>query len=418
MIKMDPLTELTVLSKEELKAKGIEYTPKEILQQPDSWMKNFGMLKNRFDEIEGFIRKNIWSKNARKIILSGAGSSHFIGLSSENLLRGMWQVNVESKASTDIVTDWKSIFLTHLDTTMIYFSRSGNSPEVLGAFILADKYCKKVNHIVVTCNKNGRLASLHSKSEEENQESNVLRIILSEETNDKGLAMTSSFTTMLMTAQFLAHVHEIDRYEETIRNASKIAKKILKEDSSLIKEIAELDFERAFFLGSGSLYGCAAEAHLKLQELTAGHIICKFDSFLGVRHGPEAAINNKTLIICFVSSNPFTRRYEIDFIKDMYEKALGLKKIAICCGLDEELKRYVDYVIDISDCGNYMIQDSCRPIVDVIVGQLLGLFKSLNLGLKPDNPSEKGVITRVVRGVKIYDYEEYERLKQFKVIVQ
>ena len=415
---MDPLTELMILSREELKARGIEHTPREISQQPSLWIKNFEMLKNRVDEIKVFIEKNILSKNIGRILLSGAGSSHFIGLSCENLLRRMWQVNIESKASTDIVTDWKSIFLTNLDTTVIYFSRSGNSPEVLGAFLLADKYHKKINHIVVTCNKSGKLASLRSKNEKENQESNVLRIILSEETNDKGLAMTSSFTTMLMAAQFLAHVHEIDRYEETIRNASKIAKKILKEDSSLIKEIAELDFERAFFLGSGSLYGCAAEAHLKLQELTAGHIICKFDSFLGVRHGPEAAINNKTLIICFVSSNPFTRRYEIDFIKDMYEKALGLKKIAICCGLDEELKRYVDYVIDISDCGNYMIQDSCRPIVDVIVGQLLGLFKSLNLGLKPDNPSEKGVITRVVRGVKIYDYEEYERLKQFKVIVQ
>jgi len=415
---MDPLTELMILSREELKARGIEHTPREISQQPSLWIKNFEMLKNRVDEIKVFIEKNILSKNIGRILLSGAGSSHFIGLSCENLLRRMWQVNIESNASTDIVTDWKSIFLTNLDTTMIYFSRSGNSPEVLGTFLLADKYHKKINHIVVTCNKSGKLASLRSKNEKENQESNVLRIILSEETNDKGLAMTSSFTTMLMTAQFLAHIHETDKYEEIIRNASKAAEKVLKEYSKLIKEIAEMDFERAFFLGSGSLYGCAAESHLKLQELTAGRIICKFDSFLGVRHGPEVAINDKTLIIYFVSSNPFRRRYEIDLIKDLYEKNLGLKKIAICCGLNNELERYVDYVIDVSDYGKYKVQDSCRPIVDVIVGQLLGLFKSLNLRLKPDNPSEKGVITRVVRGVKIYDYETYKRLKRFKTVFQ
>ncbi len=411
---MDPLTELTVLPKEELKVRGIEHTPKEILQQPSSWMKNFEVLKNRSDEIEGFVRERV-SKDTKRVILSGAGSSHFIGLSCESLLRRMWQVNVEARASTEIVTDWESIFLKCLNTTMIYFSRSGNSPEVLGSFLLADKYHEKINHIIITCNKDGKLASLRSENGEEN---NILRIILSEETNDKGLAMTSSFTTMLMTAQFLAHIYEIDKYEKIIHNASKAAEKILKDYSGLIKEIAELNFERAFFLGSGSLYGCAAEAHLKLQELTAGHIICKFDSFLGVRHGPEAAINDRTLIVYFVSSNPFRRRYEIDLIKDLYEKNLGLKKIAVCCGLNDELKRYVDYVIDASDCGKYRVQDSCRPIVDVIVGQLLGLFKSLSLGLKPDNPSEKGVITRVVRGVKIYDYEKYERLKQFKVIFQ
>jgi tagatose-6-phosphate ketose/aldose isomerase len=36
---------------------------------------------------------------------------------------------------------------------------------------------------------------------------------------------------------------------------------------------------------------------------------------------------------------------------------------------------------------------------------MLGLFKSLALGLKPDNPSVSGAISRVVEGVVIYDDE-------------
>ncbi|MEM1543903.1 MAG: hypothetical protein QW795_04390, partial [Candidatus Bathyarchaeia archaeon] len=79
---------------------------------------------------------------------------------------------------------------------------------------------------------------------------------------------------------------------------------------------------------------------------------------------------------------------------------------------------YADHVIDISDDGRCWIPDYCRPLVDVIFGQLLGLFKSLNLGLKPDNPSDRGIITRVVRGVKIYDYEAYKSEGQFRVIAQ
>jgi len=38
----------------------------------------------------------------------------------------------------------------------------------------------------------------------------------------------------------------------------------------------------------------------------------------------------------------------------------------------------------------------------VILGQLLGLFASLRCGLKPDQPSPNGAITRVVQPIKLY----------------
>lgn len=409
------LLKLTSLSDRELEIRGIKHTPKEILSQPKLWIESYKLLRSKWSEIRDFIEDRILSKRNGRVILSGAGSSHFIGLSCEDLLRRIWYVDVESRACTEIVTSFESILLKHLDTTMLYFSRSGESPEILGTFLLADKICERISHIIITCNRHGRLTYLRSKGEDRG-ENNVLRIILPEETNDKGLAMTSSFTTMLMTAQFLAYIREIDWYGKIIRLASEAAERMLREYSSMIEEIAELDFERAFFLGTGPLYGCAVESHLKLQELTAGRIICKFDSYLGVRHGPEVAIDDKTIVVYYVSYNPFIRQYEIDLMEDLHSKGLGLKKVAVCCGIKECVERYVDYVIDVGG-GIYEIPDYCRPIVDVIFGQLLGLFKSLNMGLKPDNPSEKGVITRVVKGVKVYDYDAYKNLKQFKVIV-
>jgi tagatose-6-phosphate ketose/aldose isomerase len=399
---------LTSLKDEELEAKGIKYTLREIMQQPRLWIESFNLLKGRLNEIRDFIEDKVLSRKNSRVVLSGAGSSHFIGLCCEDLLRKMWNTSVESKACTEIITSFESFFLNHLNTTMIYFSRSGESPEILGAFLLSDRILKKINHVIVTCNKHGRLASLKSKGE-----NNVLRIILPEDANDKGLAMTSSFTTMLMVAQFLAYLWELDEYERIIYSASAAAEKMLREYSSLIEEIAELRFGRAFFLGTGPLYGCAAESHLKLQELTAGRIICKFDSYLGVRHGPEVAIDNETIVVYFVSSNPFVRRYEIDLMEDLHNKGLGLKRIALCCQVDEHIERYADYAIDI----NSGIPDYCMPIVDVIFGQLLGLFKSLNMGLKPDWPSEKDIITRIVKGVKIYDYDVYRNLGQFKVMI-
>lgn len=411
------LDRLISMPNAELESKGIKYTPREIASQPTIWLKSFSMLKNRIGEIRDFINGRVLSKGHGRVMLSGAGSSYFIGLSCEDVLRGMWHINVESRACTDIVTSFHSILLKHIDTTMVYFSRSGESPEILGAFLLADRILENVSHIIITCNRFGKLASLKSRYEERG-ENNVLRIILPEETNDRGLAMTASFTTMLMAAQFLAYIMEADIYENILRSASAAAERLLREYSSLASELAELNFERAFFLGTGPLYGCAAESHLKLQELTAGRVICKFDSYLGVRHGPEIAIDDKTLIVYFVSSDPFIRRYEIDLMEDLHSKGLGLRRIAVCCGMSESVKRYADHVIDISDDGRCWIPDYCRPLVDVIFGQLLGLFKSLNLGLKPDNPSDRGIITRVVRGVKIYDYEAYKSEGQFRVIAQ
>ena len=75
-----------------------------------------------------------------------------------------------------------------------------------------------------------------------------------------------------------------------------------------MKDVADGSFDRAFFLGSGDLYGCAVESSLKLQEMTDGRVMCKADTFLGVRHGPEAVINDKTLVVYFISSDRRTRR--------------------------------------------------------------------------------------------------------------
>ena len=48
------------------------------------------------------------------------------------------------------------------------------------------------------------------------------------------------------------------------------------------------------------------------------------------------------------------------------------------------------------------IPDLYRPVLDVIFGQLLGLFVSIRCGLKPDVPSPNGAISRVVQKVDIY----------------
>jgi tagatose-6-phosphate ketose/aldose isomerase len=59
-----------------------------------------------------------------------------------------------------------------------------------------------------------------------------------------------------------------------------------------------------------------------------------------------------------------------------------------------------DHVIGLDAPSDF--PDDYRAPVDVIFGQLLGLFSSLRAGLQPDQPSPNGAIARVVSHVKIY----------------
>jgi tagatose-6-phosphate ketose/aldose isomerase len=394
---MNSLHELVNLPKEERAEKGIEYTPAEIASQPRLWTENFENLKQQKDEILGFLETNVFSKPNPRVSLTGAGSSANVGLSAQNLLRQRWQLDVDTRPTTDVITHWDQIFLKKADNALVSFARSGNSPESIAAVNVAEEWCPRICHIIVTCNKNGELAKIARKKR------NALLVLLSDETNDKGLAMTASFTTMVVAAQFLANIRNLGEYEQTVKSLSTVSSSLFDKYSNLLKDVADGSFDRAFFLGSGDLYGCAVESSLKLQEMTDGRVMCKADTFLGVRHGPEAVINDKTLVVYFLSSDRRTRRYELDLMREIEDKRIGMTKVAVCNKADAEIKKNVDYAIEFDKEGRLNVPDSCRPAVDVTVGQLLGLFKSLNLGLRPDNPSERGVINRVVKGVKIYN---------------
>ena len=394
---MNSLCELVNLTKEERAKKGIEYTPVEIAAQPRLWTENFENLKKQKEEILAFLDVNVFSKPNPKVTLTGAGSSAHVGLSTQNLLRLKWQLDVDTRPTTDIITHWDSIFLKKANNVLISFARSGNSPESIAAINVAEKYCPKISHIIVTCNRHGQLAEIEKKKR------NALLVLLSDETNDKGLAMTASFTTMVMTAQFLANIKNPEEYERIIKDLSEATSRLFWDYSNLLKDVADNSFERAFFLGSGCLYGCAMESSLKLQEMTDGKIMCKADTFLGIRHGPEAVINDKTMIVYLLSSEILARKYELDLMREIENKNLGMAKAVVCNKADEEIRENVNQAIEFDREGKFKIPDFYRPIIDVTVGQLFGLFKSLELGLKPDDPSKGGVINRVVKGVKIYN---------------
>ncbi|MFN8255027.1 MAG: SIS domain-containing protein [Bacteroidales bacterium] len=377
---------------DELKDKGAIFTATEIAGQPDLWKKIYTQFIANETEIKNFLSKSF--KEVKRIILTGAGTSAYIGLSLKGVFQKKAGIFTDPIPTTDLVTHPLDYFSQNESTLLVSFARSGNSPESLAAVQLAEKICSKLIHVIITCDANGKLAGFQSGSPK-------LVIILPPESNDKSLAMTGSYSGMLLAGILLANSNNIKGIGKKLDTLCSYGNKILKEYSAPIELFARKEFKRAVFLGSGPLQGTATESQLKLQELTDGHIICKCDSFLGFRHGPKAVVDENTMVVFIFSNVDYVLNYEKDLVKDMNKG----KHPAFLIGVSEKKIEGInpDLEVVLSDSAD-SLDEELLAVCQVIPAQLLGFFKSLHLGLKPDKPSDSGAISRVVQGVNIYNF--------------
>jgi tagatose-6-phosphate ketose/aldose isomerase len=72
--------------------------------------------------------------------------------------------------------------------------------------------------------------------------------------------------------------------------------------------------------------------------------------------------------------------------------------------MEKDIGVDIDQKIILSNNG-VKAEEEFLTIVSVLPAQILAFFKSIQLGLKPDTPSDSGMIHRVVQGVKIYPYK-------------
>ncbi len=405
--ELDRLIDLDHSGKESL---GIVFTPSEIRSQASLWMESAETVMSKQAELKGLFatdsakleisgaHDSCHPSNRRTLIFSGAGSSGYVGTCLAPLFRKRLNLRADVFDTTDIVIDPEAYLIENEPCLIVLFARSGDSPESLATYKIARSYCKDVRFLAVTCNPEGGLAQLARQ-----RPSEVSLILLDPSCNDKGLAMTSSFTNMVVAGQALAFLDKPNEYREQAERMSVAAEALIQADSRF-REIAEAPFERAVFLGDGALYGAAVESALKLQELTDGTVMTMSHTFLGVRHGPKAVIDDKTLVVFYVSTDPYKFEYEADLIEEFGRENAAMKTLAVAPSIPKEISDMVDCSVSYGQEAKGEIADDLRPPIDVIAGQLLGVYKALDLGFKPDAPSKRGVINRVVQGVNIHPF--------------
>ena len=383
-------------SEEQMKESFSTFTIHEIYQQPATWRKTCAQLASCKDELQKFLDKVVTAPDF-DIVLTGAGTSEFVGNSLYHALNKKNDLKVKSYASTDIVPNPEETLSRTKPTLLVNFGRSGNSPESVGNVEAAEVVCQNIYHLFVTCNNEGALSKLADKHD------NCFALNLTPETPDKSFAMTSSYSNMYL-ATYLAL--NLDRLDEITANVEKIcvaAENFLDNQyEAVAKIVADFDFDRIVYLGNIALKGVAQESALKMLELTAGKVATMYDSQLGFRHGPKSIINDSTLTVAYLSDDDYRRRYELDLIKEMAGQRKGNKICVVynkaCPGIEELADYTVQYGIG-ADMENVML-----GLDFITFAQTLAVMKSLSMGITPDNPCPTGEVNRVVKGVILYPY--------------
>ena len=369
----------TVLEELLRSAANYQHTLREIQQQPVTWPGTAATMLAAKEIIEPLVSESEW------LVFTGSGSSEYAGNCVAPAIRRDLKRTSVTHGGGWLLTEQASA-LPKGRGLVVSLARSGDSPESSGVLDLLLESAPDVRHLIITCNPEGKLVSKHAANPR------VKAITLDERTNDRSLVMTSSFTNMVVAARALGR---LNGYTATVNAVAEGANRILSSWMDPLLQVSVGEFQRVLYLGSGCQFGAAKESALKMLEMTAARVVTMAETYLGLRHGPMSFANDRTLVVCYLSSDPMIAAYEADLIEELNRKRLGWRKILVGESVPRGLAKEDDLVLE------HRV-DSDIPVLDVLVGQILAFGRCLNEGLSPDSPSEDGVISRVVNGFVLH----------------
>ena len=333
----------------------------EIHAQPAIWTAWGASL-----DVQG-LRAWVAATGATEVWFCGAGSSAYVGEIVTAALEG--QGAFRAVPTTDLVSRPRA-YLANRKPLVVSFGRSGNSTESIGVLDALDALAPDAPRLNITCNANSALAARPG--------TNGRALILPEATHDAGFAMTSSFTTMLLTA--LAVFDTTVPAGDVPALMARLGRQL---DAALPRLQATPVPERAVFLGAGPLAFAAREAALKVMELAAGQIPALWDSTLGFRHGPKSFVLGDTAITLFLSPDPHARAYDDD--------------------LAEELRAQFPQARIQAEAIAAFEPEGWGAVLAVATAQVQAVLWSAALNQNVDDPfAGKGTLTRVVSGVRLH----------------
>lgn len=359
-------------------------TAEGICNQPAAWLSVLKYVEEKRSVFNDFLNK-VMSNDNYQIVFTGTATSEYTGNSLVKVLQKKYGGRLTCISSNDLVSSPYMYIDENVPTLIVTFSRSGNTTESVGAMDVIDKISKKLYYLNFTCNEKGKLVK---------EGDNILSLVLPQEANDKSFVITTSYSAMYLCALLLFD----PTYEKYVEDTSNALNNFFEKDYVEInKIIATKQFDRIMYLGSDCLKDLAEDAMLKTIELSVGKVASVFETPMAIRHGTKCFIDSKTLVVMLFSDNEYTNKYELD----IHNEIKANDNAGIISIVNNDIQLDSDCVIRLNGCNigdSSMLVSEYAPVV-----QMISMLASMKTGNDPDNPF-KGKVSRVVEGVKIYEY--------------
>lgn len=348
--------------------KPVRNTYQEIITQPIAWRQALEVTRCLGSDFQ-----QLWTKSpVDQVLFIGCGSTYYLSLAAASLFTEITGKNARAVPSGELFLYPKTYDPVGVSSLLVAISRSGTTTETIAA---VERFQTRNSAPVV---------GITNYEESPLAQACDLTIAIPAG-QERSVAQTRSFASMYIAAVTLAaHVAGREDLLLAISTLPDWGEKLITASHSRVKSLGErLDIDRFYFLGSGSRYGLACEANLKMKEMTLTH--SEPFHFMEFRHGPMSMVKKQAAIIGLRSS--INRKYEQAVLDDMADLGGNILSLA---------ERDADLNF------NSGLPEEIRNVLFLPPLQLMAFYRSIAKGLNPDQPKN------LVAVVKL-DLEEGER---------
>jgi glutamine---fructose-6-phosphate transaminase (isomerizing) len=336
-----------------------QQTLQEILTQPSAWQNALDVVTAQRDALQ-----SLWDSGNRftDILVTGCGSTHYLSLLAAPLFQQALHKRTRAMPASDLLLFPDLYLLPDSAPLLVTISRSGRTTETIR---VAQTF--KAQHrgpiLNIGCYPDTELAMLAD-----------LNIIMPAG-QEESVVQTRSFSAMTVAVQAIAAALTDDQQLAAMSQLPSLGEQLIQTYRPLATHSGSAaGFERFYFLGSGLQYGLAAEANLKMKEMSLS--VSEAFHFLEFRHGPMSMVHEQTLICALLSEQG--RSQELAVMREM--RALGGTVVAL-----------TDQEVSIEDADEQVVfhsqlPETARAVLALPFVQLLGYDRAISKGLNPDQP--------------------------------
>lgn len=325
-------------------------------------------LNSLGEEVEEIIKLLI---NARRIFLTGCGTSFHAALTGEYMLNVLCGIDTTSFISSEYMR-FKKLFKD--GDVLIAISQSGETIDTL----MAVREAKKKNvKIVSICNV------IDSAIPRESD-----KVVYTRAGPEISVAATKTFTAQLLVLLNLSiklakHMQSenssiLNRIEKELKEIPSIVTQVLHKYEPRIKSFAEKSkyFRNAFYLGRGIGLPISMEGALKLKEIA--YIHAEAYPAGESKHGPIALIEENFPVFFVVLDDEY-KEHILSNIEEM--KARKALTIGLTPKNFEKILKKIDIVFEMPKLTPYT-----ASIIYTIPYQLIAYYTAIAKGFDPDKP--------------------------------